>query len=88
VHELLGTAYADGRLDRDEFDARADQVGASRTLADLPPSVTDLVTTSSAPSLPRPAQLREEAERTAAFWLPTGLDHAIELRTGAAPPGG
>jgi hypothetical protein len=63
VHELLGTAYADGRLDREEFDARADQVGASRTLTDLPPIVGDLVSTSSTLSARRPAQLREEAER-------------------------
>lgn len=62
VHGLLGSAYADGRLDRAEFDDRASQVGSARTLAELPPIVADLVSTSSR-TLMRPAELRAEAER-------------------------
>jgi hypothetical protein len=65
VTALLGTAYADGRLDRAEFDERAGQVTASRTLADLPPIVADLVAIAepSGPATLRPAELRAEAER-------------------------
>ena len=62
VHGLLGTAYADGRLDRAEFDERTAQVSAARTLAELPPIVADLVSTSSR-TLMRPSELRAEAER-------------------------
>ena len=62
VHALLGTAYSDGRLDRDEFDDRAARVTAARTLAELPPIVADLVSTSTR-TLMRPSELRAEAER-------------------------
>ena len=50
VQELLGDAFAEGRLSREELDERADQVAAARTLGELPPLVKDLVATS-APSL-------------------------------------
>ncbi|KRF17271.1 hypothetical protein ASG90_08190 [Nocardioides sp. Soil797] len=43
VRRVLGDAYADGRLDRDELDARTDQVLAVRTLGELPELVGDLV---------------------------------------------
>lgn len=36
VRGLLATAYADGRLDREEFDERSDRVAAARLLGDLP----------------------------------------------------
>jgi hypothetical protein len=62
VHALLGTAYSDGRLDREEFDERAAQVAGARTLAELPPIVADLASSSSS-TLMRPAELRAEAER-------------------------
>ncbi|MGN6723983.1 MAG: DUF1707 SHOCT-like domain-containing protein [Marmoricola sp.] len=61
VASLLGDAYAEGRLDRDEFDERSAQVSAIRTLADIPPLVRDLV--SSAPARLSPSALRVEAER-------------------------
>lgn len=50
VRALLASAYADGRLDRAEFDERSERVTAARTLGDLPPIVSDLV--SSAPAHP------------------------------------
>jgi hypothetical protein len=50
VRSLLATAYADGRLDRSEFDERSEAVTAARTLGDLPPVVSDLV--ASAPVRP------------------------------------
>ena len=36
VRRVLGDAYAEGRLDREEFDERTDAVTASRTLGELP----------------------------------------------------
>lgn len=43
VHHVLTEAYADGRLDRVEFDARATEVTSARTLGELPPIVEGLV---------------------------------------------
>lgn len=43
VYDLLGRAYADGRLTVEEFDERTDQTTGARTLGDLPPLVSDLV---------------------------------------------
>ncbi len=40
---VLASAYADGRLDREEFDQRAETATAARTLGELPPLVADLV---------------------------------------------
>ena len=50
VRQVLTEAYADGRLDRDEFDARSSAVGEARTLGDLPPLLEGLVPTSAAPA--------------------------------------
>ena len=36
VHRLLGGAYADGRINREEFDERSEAVLGARTLAELP----------------------------------------------------
>lgn len=43
VLQLLTLAFSDGRLDRVEFDERADAVTAARTLGELTPIVSDLV---------------------------------------------
>ena len=43
VHGVLGQAYAEGRLDRAEFDERTDAVARARTLGELPPLVSDLL---------------------------------------------
>ena len=43
VHQVLADAFADGRLDRDEYDERSGSVLAARTLGELPPLVSDLV---------------------------------------------
>jgi hypothetical protein len=43
VRSMLTAAYADGRLDRDEFDERSERVASARTLGELPPIVADLV---------------------------------------------
>lgn len=49
VVELLKTAYAEGRLDQAEFDARFDQAMNARTYADLDRVLTDLVPQAAAP---------------------------------------
>jgi Domain of unknown function (DUF1707) len=50
VHRVLTDAYADGRLDREEFDSRTAQAAAARTLGELPPLLADLVAPASVPS--------------------------------------
>lgn len=43
VARVLSSAYADGRLDREEHDQRAETAAAARTLGELPPLMADLV---------------------------------------------
>jgi hypothetical protein len=43
IHRLLADAFADGRLDREEYDERSSSVLSARTLGELPPLVSDLV---------------------------------------------
>jgi hypothetical protein len=43
IRTVLAAAYADGRLDRGEFDERSEAVTSARTLGELPPVVADLV---------------------------------------------
>ena len=43
AHRALGSAYADGRLTREEFDQRSEAVLGARTLAELPVLLDDLV---------------------------------------------
>jgi hypothetical protein len=45
VQQVLAEGYADGRLDREEYDERSDQTNRSRTLGELPAIVADLVST-------------------------------------------
>ena len=42
VAGILGTAYSEGRLSRDEYDARLERALSARTSADLDQIVTDL----------------------------------------------
>lgn len=63
VREVLATAFADGRLTREEFDQRVEQVAAAKTLGELPALVQDLVPTAGHLTGPRSsASLRAEAE--------------------------
>ena len=73
VHGVLADAFADGRLDRAEYDERSAAVLAARTLGELPPLVTDLVPQRPATPLGRrslatatPADLQRQAEER---WL-------------------
>jgi heme exporter protein D len=43
VQQALSEAYAEGRLDRDEFDERSDAARTVRTLGDIQPLLQDLV---------------------------------------------
>ena len=53
VQQVLTEAYADGRLDREEFDSRTAAAVAARTLGELPALVSDLVAPDSgSPSAP------------------------------------
>ena len=47
VQQALTEGYADGRLDREEFDERTERAAQSRTLGELAPIVSDLVSTAS-----------------------------------------
>jgi hypothetical protein len=67
VQQALTEAYADGRLDREEFDQRTEQATGSRTLGELVPLVGDLVSattpasTGSGLAAATPADLHQRA---------------------------
>lgn len=50
VHQVLTEAYADGRLDRQEFDTRTSDVANARTLGDLVPALDGLVPAAGVPA--------------------------------------
>ena len=50
VQDALTEAYADGRLDREEFDERTERAVQTRTLGELAPIVADLVPAASVPA--------------------------------------
>ncbi len=50
LHRVLGGAYADGRLTREEFDERSEAVLAARTLGELPGLLADLIPVAGAPA--------------------------------------
>jgi len=88
VNDLLGTAYAEGRLTPEELDERTDLVTRSRTLGELPAIIDDLVATT--PALTPHGGHRAEAEhryrqqRQNAFWgflTPTMICWAIWAAT-------
>jgi hypothetical protein len=57
VIDLLKTAFVHGRLAKDEFDARVDQVLASRTYAELSALTADIpAAPTTAPPLRKPAR--------------------------------
>lgn len=62
VHDVLGTAYADGRLTHEELDDRSDQAARAKTLGELPPLLADLVAPTAGTGL-TVRDLRGEAER-------------------------
>ncbi len=80
IRTALATAYAEGRLDREEFDERSTQVASARTLGELPAIIEDLVPDrsierhspsslgqASSQELRRRAELHWQAERRSAI---------------------
>jgi Domain of unknown function (DUF1707) len=65
VNRVLGESYAQGRLDREELDARSATLASARTLGELPPLVADLVPQAPGHThgnrLVGPQELREQA---------------------------
>jgi DUF1707 SHOCT-like domain/Domain of unknown function (DUF4190) len=55
VAEILGTAYSEGRLSKDEYDARLEAGMAARTYADLDQVVADLPVRAPMPAPAEPA---------------------------------
>lgn len=93
VNDALSAAYAEGRLTAEEFDERTDAVAGARTLGELPPLLSDLV--SSSPSSLVAGRFRAEAERKhaervrGAFWAfltPNLICWAIWIITGMGFP--
>jgi hypothetical protein len=71
VHLALTEAYADGRLDREEFDARTAAVTKARTLGELPALLEGLVVVETLPAVRGAAGLMTTAqleERALAKW--------------------
>lgn len=75
VQDLLGTAYAEGRLTREELDERGDRTTASKTLGELPALVDDLVSTASTSTAlstttdrHAAAELKYRQQRQQALW--------------------
>ena len=75
VRRVLSDGYAEGRLDRDELDERADAAGVARVLGDLPPLIDDLVPTAlvsgstrALEAIPQRAVARWEKQRRDALW--------------------
>jgi hypothetical protein len=79
IHGVLTEAFADGRLDREEYDERTAATLAARTLGQLPPLVADLVpdrpllpatvplSAASSSELQRRAEARWREDRRGAF---------------------
>lgn len=98
VTEVLGEAYADGRLSRDEFDDRVENTTQARTLGELVPVIDDLVALRPRQTIPgqelalaSEEQLRQQAaekydssrRQALVSWLiPTLITFAIWFATG------
>ncbi len=65
VATLLSTAYAEGRLSKDEHDERLDELMRAKTFDDLIPLTSDLVPATPSASAPAPAQTSNVAIDTA-----------------------
>jgi hypothetical protein len=97
VHDALATAYAEGRLDRDELDERTTAVDGAKTYADLLPPLLDLAadaTTPGAALTTRPEIARQaeayykekRGEALLGFLIPNLICWAIWLFAGHSFP--
>jgi Domain of unknown function (DUF1707) len=67
VAGILGTAYSEGRLSRDEYDARLHSALSGRTFADLDHVVTDLPAAQATGPGPATAMVTSSARTNADF---------------------
>lgn len=102
VQQILTDGFADGRLDRVEYDERLDAVLQAKTLGDLPVLIDDLVidpagfemsrglaVPNASPELRQQATIAYERRRRNAFFeflTPNLICWAIYLMTGTAFP--
>ena len=88
VATVLSTAYAEGRITREEHDERLDQVMRARTFDDLVPITTDLVPLPvSPPTAPAPAAAAPATTFSVDTSRDSGGDQLIAIFGGATPQG-
>jgi hypothetical protein len=75
VHDALASAYAEGRIDRDELDERTTQVDAAKTYGELVPPLHDLAADAVASSVS--LALRPELQRQARGYYREKLGEAF-----------
>jgi len=68
VLRTLGDAYAEGRLDRDEYDERSDAVACAKTLGELPVVLEDLVPATAVVPYAGALDTRSIEEQAVARW--------------------
>jgi hypothetical protein len=86
--DALAEAYADGRLDREEYDARVTSAQASKTMGELVPLLRDLVPDSAPADLQQQALEGYRSDRREAFFaflVPSLITWAIWLGSGGFP---
>jgi hypothetical protein len=62
VHDVLASAYAEGRLDREELDQRTTHVDQAKTYGELVPPLLDLAAEAAVPAVSPGPELRRRAE--------------------------
>ncbi|MFT4165943.1 MAG: DUF1707 domain-containing protein [Microlunatus sp.] len=91
VSTVLSTAYAEGRITREEHDERLDQVMRAKTFDDLVPITSDLVPLAAAPIQPAAARFTPAEEPSTRFQIDTsrdsGSDQLIAIFGGATRKG-
>ena len=68
VLRTLGEAYAEGRLDREEYDERSDTVARAKTLGELPAVLDDLVPATAVAQYVGALDVRTIEEQAVARW--------------------
>jgi hypothetical protein len=68
VRGVLVDAYGDGRLTREEYDERLNDLYGSRTLGELPALVADLIVSGGPPAVPAPLHPADLRTRGARKW--------------------
>jgi hypothetical protein len=98
VLTALGEAYAEGRLDREEHDERAEAVTRAKTLGELPPVLDDLVPSTAVVPFGGALDTRSIQEQAVAKWergrreavmgflIPTVICWAVWMAVGGGFP--